>query len=261
MSEIEVFDRFGKLIDLKNHPIIVTETWLPLFPGFYETIYSPNVVVQSYCDDYLEDGYNSDIEVEIDSERWKRDIAKLFIKEFHKAANDSFYEYVNVENDWDNGRSDNSSSKRKRYTYKMIHSIEFQEIYSPKEYNFSTDSINIIVGFTAENIANIISFVTGSIESCTKQEKLDSDIYSCIGYYIDEKFTKAPGFIPKYSNNLLSSDWVDLYSCLCDTEKCGHILECLFSVCAKLSAQEDILDWSDITENLNIEDYIIFSNE
>jgi len=112
---------------LKNQNI---KTWLPVFPGFYNTIYQ-------YDDDSILYNINEDRKeknllpidydnLEIDYTQYENDIAGKFCEV--------------IENVLEN----------------FVENINFEKIHSPKTYNFSTDVINCDIEPKIDNIQKFI---------------------------------------------------------------------------------------------------------
>lgn len=125
------------------------QIYLPVFSGFYNTIWQPSL------EDYeSENNYEFERDYRFDNRGYEDDVAKrlcaLFAKEFPK----------------------------------FIKSIEFEEVWSPKEYNFKNDSIN-----------------------CTMQLKINAlrDYVRAhpiaFDEYLKQHFTSCDGFISFYSND------------------------------------------------------------
>lgn len=89
------------------------KTWLPLFPGFYGTIWEPDLSNLEYDD---EENYGDiDYYDYFDNSAYETAVAKAFTSE----VEDILKDYVKC--------------------------ITFEAIYSPKEYNFANDSIHVEV--------------------------------------------------------------------------------------------------------------------
>lgn len=101
----------------------VIETFLPVFPGFYGTIFEPDFT-------RLLDDYNVNWEdVKFDFEAYKNAFGK-FACEF---LQEQLKEYVTT--------------------------IEFESVYSPHYYNFSNDSINCKITLTKSNCKKIAKVI------------------------------------------------------------------------------------------------------
>lgn len=164
------------------------ETWLPVFPGFYGThfeldtenyIYSENQ--ERRHDKRPEINYNH---LDIDYPGWQERISELATE---------FIESILTE-------------------LKIVSSIRYQSVSSPKYYNFSNDSINIEVVMSAENINNLAKY----LQDHSKQ--LDK--------YLKDNYTGRSGFIPYHSNEL--SDWseeTNNFTEFNDKHKLGAVLQ------------------------------------
>ncbi len=137
------------------------KTWLPVFPGFYGTMYEP------------------DEDNEMESIRYARNENKLSEIPWDAIK----FDYKAYENDVAKDCCQYFENNMKQYVNKVI----FERINSPREYNFANDSIHIIVELSGENIKNIKSFLRQNKES------FDS--------HIKKHYTGYDGFISHYSND------------------------------------------------------------
>jgi hypothetical protein len=138
------------------------ETYLPVFPGFYGTIFEPN-----------EDG-------EIEHFNDLREQNKLTPVKYERFK----FDYENYQNDI--GR--NCCKFIQNELSGFVSSINFETIQSPREYNFVNDSINCEIELSDENIVNIIQFLQNNKE--------------LFGEYLRVNLTSCSGFISYYSNSL-----------------------------------------------------------
>jgi hypothetical protein len=146
------------------------ETYLPVFPGFYGTIFEP--------DETSEIEYFTDLRIQnkltavtynqyrFDYDQYHEDIAKSCVSFLESELKD------------------------------FITSISFEHIVSPKEYNFSNDSINILVKLSKENENSILAFIQNN--------------QSAFEDYLRDRYTSRSGFMSFYSNNI--EDWMFNFS-------------------------------------------------
>lgn len=101
----------------------ITNTFCPCFPGFYESVLSFN-------DDYICESIKDDIrERLLINIKYKHnidffDLYEVDYKEYEKDVSIAFCAYI------------------EGLLYDFDVKIEYQNLVSPREYNFSTDSIN-----------------------------------------------------------------------------------------------------------------------
>ena len=164
---------------------IIEKTWLPIFPGFYGTIFEPDEESEVYRiniereEDGLEPLEPDDFNFDYDS--YKYDVCL------------NATEYV----------------EDQLITLGIVKSIKFEELYSPREYNFSNDSINISVELILENLSKYIN------------SNFDNFMA-----YIEEKYKSYDGFESSYSNN--GYDWkedTENFYKYSDTNQLGSILD------------------------------------
>ncbi len=92
----------------------------------------------------------------------------------------------------------------------VIRSGVFQELKSPREYNFYNDSINVKFTLTPANVAKIKDYLKEHEEAFTK--------------YLEDRYTSYDGFISRHSNNL--EDWtVDIMETLTHKHRVGAVLQ------------------------------------
>ena len=90
------------------------ETWLPVFPGFYNTIFDDTDRDQDPPED-ISELINEDFEPEYDYKQYFQDYSREITNACHNLLKD------------------------------FVYNIEFQALESPKEYNFRNDSINCVI--------------------------------------------------------------------------------------------------------------------
>lgn len=132
-------------------------SFLPVFNGFYNTIWSYDNNIINYINDNRRDENLKDINfdhLDIDYKNYEIKLSKKLCEVIKNKLSD------------------------------FVENIIYENIYSPKEYNFSTDSINCII---IPKIDNIKKFIY--------EHKEDYIIY------LKERYTSCDGFISHYSND------------------------------------------------------------
>ena len=153
--------------------IIKVQTWLPLFPGFYGTSYQyndddmeyklfsdPNAVCQE-----LKDIIENEIYDCIDYDDYKIDVSK--------ACCDFL----------------DSGIREIPAIAKIVKSIKFGSLVSPKEYNFANNSINCIMEL------DFNALLTAFIKHPKSKE------------YLKGTYTSCSGFMSHYPNNM--PEWIE----------------------------------------------------
>jgi len=201
-----------------NSENIIIGTWLPVFPGFYGTYFDGEVMYESE-ENYIEEHVKPEA------------LAAVMIENFHNsnAGTKLWKDYTE------------STAKQcvklieKELKHKgFVESIKFEEISSPKFYNFSNDSINIEVVFSAENIQAIRHFV--------------SEHFAEWKTYLKETYTSCSGFMSHHSNVPGAEEWfVD--NALNDKHNAGSILEFL---CGELKINSEFLYYQ-VDNNVSID--------
>jgi len=211
--------------EIEQSPIIEIESYIPVFPGFYNTYFDPSHKdmageVDNFVDNYLfkipkvaeqieriigENSILDDSEKERQLNNFTDElISKIDIVGF---VNDNV-DNAQYEKDVCESVVDVIESQLK--SNGLVTSIEMQDIVSPKEYNYNNDSINCKYSLSKDNINNINEILNDN-----------SDKFAS---FINDRYTSVDGFISGHSNNV--GDW-DIQKVIHDdpTHKFGAILE------------------------------------
>ena len=154
----------------KKNTFIKVNTWLPIFSGFYGSHFEFDYYQLTDCLYEDETAINTDL--------------KDFI-------NDIISDHIDnsqYENDVSKHCTDFISSYCQEHFPDIIESVEYESLYSPKEYNFSNDSINCIMSVNFNKL----------LKTFSKQENA--------ARFLKDNYTSRDGFISHYSNKL--TDWV-----------------------------------------------------
>lgn len=136
-----------------------SQTWLPIFPGFYGTLF------ENLLQDYDQYGEEIALEDALEEER-REDVARKAVLFVDQVMRDlEFPGYIG---------------------------LEFERLWSPREYNFSNDEIQVTLEYDEETFALALNDVIH-----TNLEKFQRLIVG--------EFTNRPGFFSRYSNDL--EDW------------------------------------------------------
>ena len=137
----------------------IIESYLPVFNGFYNTDFEPSE------DHIIEEPYNFD-DYDFEYDTYRIDMAKACCNAIERELKD------------------------------LGISVEYQSIYSPKEYNFKTDSINVKYRLSKNSAKLLNKYLKDNIEAFTS--------------YIHEHCTSRSGFISFFSNDV--NDWFNEYT-------------------------------------------------
>lgn len=142
---------------IKKTKVMKVKTFLPVFDGFYNTFFecdSEEMLIQDYN---IENNTNYDYsDFNWNYEKYYNDTAKQCCSVIENLLKEA----------------------------KIIKSIEFEKIVSPKYYNYSNDSINITVDIYVNNIKKFLNENFDAFES-----------------YVKSKYTSCSGFTSFYSND------------------------------------------------------------
>lgn len=151
-------------------------TWLPIFTGFYHSIFEPESPAErdfeSCSDDELQE-YYGDLGVDIE---WLKE--NIFIYTNYSAIHNEAASII-------------ANSLMDIDELNIIKSVTYEKLVSPKYYNFSTDSINceIEADFTAIHkylVANKDAFIKDRKERYTSRSGFISSYSSDLGYWMDQ---------------------------------------------------------------------------
>jgi len=170
-----------------------TESWLPQFPGFYESVFGI---------DY--ERIEEDIRETIEDE----ELAGLCIDEYHYTQ-----ESTRVWEDWEKQvvKEFTKSVRSILRENGFIVEITVQSLYSPKEYNFSTDSINVEYEFSEDNLKAIQDYIKKNFQAWEK-------------YLL--RYKSRDGFISYHDYFADNEEWIiDIDHALSDSHNMGSVLE------------------------------------
>jgi hypothetical protein len=164
---------------------IKVDTWLPVFSGFYGTLWETDGDEESEVSEINYQRKEKGLKpVEWDAVKWdyegyRQDVVKqvsVYVgNELEKAG--------------------------------FISALKFQELRSPREYNFANDSVNIEIELSKKNTVKILSYLS-------EHKKEFSE-------YISERYTSRSGFLSSYSND--AETWLNGES-VAHGHKLGSIL-------------------------------------
>jgi hypothetical protein len=182
----------------------IVETYLPIFPGFYNSLIDGDFEI----DNFLSEEDLSYEQINFDFKSYSKDC--------------SFYACNFIENELkDFG----------------VLSVKFQEIISPKYYNFSTDSINCEIEIEPEKIR---FYIHNNFENFRE--------------YIYDNYSHKSGFISSYSN--FASDWITNTSNFSDFTQNKHYLGAILTFICQNEGIEPNQMSSYILENIWIGNFI-----
>lgn len=172
------------------------KTFAPLFPGFYGTVFEYDN--EEYDIEYYNEENGTDLKY--DDFNWN-------YSEYHNRVCRAFVNRLESE-----------------INYFLPVKVDFEEIVSPKFYNFSNDSVNISVEL---DLQQLLSLIEQRKEEATQ--------------YFKDKYTSCSGFISFHSNDI--EDWLDMDYILEKPEhRIGALLDCL---CSIEIDQDEIIYWTD----------------
>jgi hypothetical protein len=166
---------------------MIYNTWCPVFPGFYNTDfdsdYEEEREIENINEDRRENGFTDEIEwsdCEFDHKAYFNRVSKDFCSNLEHMLKEKGY----------------------------VTRLEIEALVSPREYNFTNDSINVVVELNTENILNIQDAIFPNWDKFDK--------------YIKDKYTSCSGFSSFYSN--VPKDWTEMTDSFSDFSKSDHYL-------------------------------------
>ncbi len=169
----------------------IEKTWLPIFPGFYGTVFEPSE------DNEIQ--YLNDIRVE-------NGLSELDYNAFDSIGFDYKEYYSEV------AKKCTAVVCDELMRLGFINSYEFDAIDSPKEYNFRNDSINVSLGYSNKNAKALYAYVKLNLDSFTQ--------------HVKEHCSSRDGFISFHSNQAV--EWLldtKNFQRFDDMFKLGFVLE------------------------------------
>lgn len=137
------------------------ETFLPLFPGFYNTYFEA-------------DGEEEEVDY-INEERAKKGLDEI-------GYDDIEFDYADY-----NERVSEEATNFVSSEIDIPMDIKYQSLSSPKYYNYANDSINIEVDITEDALATLVIYLGDNAEEFEN--------------YISDNYTSYDGFSSHYSND------------------------------------------------------------
>lgn len=193
------------------------KTYLPVFPGFYNTIFEADESNEIY---------------EINSIRRSKGLPEINYDQ-------CVFDYKTYQTEVCKQACNYVELRLKELD--LIHSINMEEIISPREYNFYNDSINIEVNLLKKHVKNIKKYILNNLDEYRK--------------YLKERYTSCSGFWSSYPNNF--EGWQQLTDNFTNFEEKGHYLG---SILQFICNCEGITDYT-ISEHVEVYIYALNYSE
>ena len=161
------------------------KTFLPVFTGFYNTIF------ESDNEDYEIQDINSQREAK-GLEPISFDDCTFDYKGYHETVSQECTEYI----------------EKELKDLNIVSKIEFEALYSPREYNFHNDSININIHLSEDNHKEIKKFLYNNLEDYKE--------------YLKDNYTSCSGFVSFFTNTF--EGWQELTKDFTEYSDKLHIL-------------------------------------
>jgi len=153
------------------------KTFLPIFPGFYNTIFEP-------CEDSLIEDDKTYDDYKFNYDKYRNDVAI----ETTKAIQNKLNEILN--------------------TTEKNFNIIFETIVSPKFYNYSNDSINVTINTNKKTINNILNYLKNNQKEF---EIYIKDNFTSYDGFISFYSNNSKDWIETLKNNTLKEENLSHY--------------------------------------------------
>lgn len=147
-----------------------TKTWLPVFSGFYSTIWDVN------DSDFLD--YNLK-----DEGLTKEEVNEAYRLKCYDEAYNEYRDSV----------VSNAVYFIERELSEYVTSIKLERLVSPREYNFQNDSINVAIELSDDNVATIKKYIENNSDKWQD--------------YLTNHYTSRDGFWSSHSNDSSDNEW------------------------------------------------------
>jgi len=169
---------------------VEVKSWLPIFSGFYNSVWDNESTTEYEGDYLLENGLTKSELEELSYLNCYSD----GIREYHKSIVKNISDYVCDD----------------LIKLNVLSAYEVEGLVSLKQYNYSSDSINITYYLTKDNISNIEKYLKDNSIAWDK--------------FLKDNYTSYSGFIPSYDNDINSNDWT-IDSIINSTHQLGKVYE------------------------------------
>ena len=159
--------------------MIKTDTWLPIFSGFYNSIWDAD-------DDSLE----YDLKEQCDEHNFSEEQTQEMADFLWNSAN-----YRDARNEYchDVTKQLTTVIEGMLIELGMIHKIVYQTIVSPKEYNYMNDSVNVQIQLRKSHVRKLKKYLKNNADMWAK--------------YLEERYTSYDGFWSHHDNYPDSEQW------------------------------------------------------
>jgi len=192
-------------------------TRLPIFNGFYNTIFSIDNLISDRIEDINQTRLDNNLTL-IDSNK----LFELIEVDNNEYQNDVAVECCNV-------------IEHKLKELNLISSIKFNAIDSPKEYNYINDRIDCTIELSQDNIINIKKYL-----------ELNSTWFS---QYLHSEYSSRNGFMSFYPNTV--TGWIELTNNFTDYSDYNTLYSVLDFICDTQNINIEYL-YYEICDTINL---------
>jgi hypothetical protein len=192
-------------------------TRLPIFNGFYNTIFSIDNLISDRIEDINQTRLDNNLTL-IDSNK----LFELIEVDNNEYQNDVAVECCNV-------------IEHKLKELNLISSIKFNSVISPKEYNYINDRIDCTIELSQDNIINIKKYL-----------ELNSTWFS---QYLHSEYSSRNGFMSFYPNTV--TGWIELTNNFTDYSDYNTLYSVLDFICDTQNINIEYL-YYEICDTINL---------
>lgn len=155
------------------------KSYLPIFTGFYNGIFSTNYMLENAIDMYNNDNDTDYTYIDYNSEEFKKDFGKIATEKVQDALTSIL-------------------KSNKEY----IFNLEFESVWSPNTYNYATDEIQITANFDDNFIEIVKEYLTNNKENFSSylERRYGDGLRGCTYWMFNE--SKEPNFWIKELSNV-----------------------------------------------------------
>lgn len=228
------------------------ETWLPIFPGFYNTGFFDEDEFYHEIDQYKEWFFSEHPNlkqeavddaadekdpwgglIKWDNKQFEEDSARAACEWVESTLNDIFVPYKEQKRLWES--SDHPDG---------LFYVNFQKVVSPREYNFANDCVNCEIEYPGNE--PLLKYIAGHWDHFAE--------------YIKDNYTSCDGFRSRYSND--PDNWLDP-ACWNDHQY-GAVFDFIVRDYMKERLSEDLPElysmYEHVAEQIYYNDYLDFDD-
>ena len=209
---------------MKNETIQTVKTFCPIFNGFYNSIWEDDIDSNYECEiEYYTNELKKEItedDIECDTQGYYLAVAKSIPKNVMTLIN----EYIDG----------------------LITDIEYEELISPKFYNYTNDSINVKISIDTQKLHNYLY-------------DNDYENYDKLGELISNRYKSRKGFFPSFSDDI--EEWERITKEFTDFSKTTHELGAVLDMIAEIENIQESSLWEMTNDYVCVSEFFSIKDE